>query len=128
MKVVLTLIFLLTLHADHVSWRGDYDKALEKAKESHKPLMIYLVKKPCPLCNDILRQIFMNQPYIKGLNKRFVSVIVTFEGAQNYPVEMYYSTTFPTLFFVDSDSEHFLAKPLFGKHITKEAIKQFVDE
>jgi len=118
----------LSLQADHIHWLGNYDKALEKAHDEMKPLMVFLVKKECSSCNDILKNILMNQPYVKELNERFIPVILTYEGRQNYPVEMYYSTTFPTLFFVNSFNEHFLSKPLYTNAINKKAIKKFLDE
>ena len=53
-----------------------------------------------------------------------VPVIVTYEGALSYPIEMYYTTIFPTLFFVDSSKETFLKEPLYGERITKGAIQK----
>jgi hypothetical protein len=53
-----------------------------------------------------------------------VPVIVRYEGRLSYPIEMYYTTVFPTLFFVDSQREVFIHKPLYGKRITEEAIQK----
>jgi hypothetical protein len=55
-----------------------------------------------------------------------VPVIVRYEGRLSYPIEMYYTTVFPTLFFVDSQREVFIHKPLYGKRITKEAIQKML--
>ncbi len=126
--LVATFLIILTLQAKHIHWLGDYDKALEKAHNDTKPLMIFLVKKKCHACNDILQDVLMNQPYIKTLNERFIPVIVTYEGSSSYPVEMYYSTTFPVLFFINSFSEAFLTKPLYGKAITRQKIQEFLNE
>ena len=128
-KIILTLILItLSLQADHVRWLGNYDKALEKAHDELKPLMVFLVKKECSSCNDILKDVLMNQAYIKQLNETFIPVIVTYESRASYPIEMYYSTTFPTLFFVNSFSESFLTNPLYDKSITPKAIQKFLDE
>jgi len=51
------------------------------------------------------------------MNTKTIPVIVTYEGGENYPIEMYYTTTFPTLFFVDSQKELFLREPLYGEEI-----------
>ena len=127
-KLLLASLFIvLSLQADHMRWLGSYDKALEKAHDELKPLIVFLVKKECATCHDILRDTFMNQAYIKQLNETFIPVIVTYEGRESYPIEMYYSTTFPTLFFVNSFNESFLTKPLLGKDITHKAIQKFLD-
>jgi thioredoxin-related protein len=125
----LLIIFTLTLQATHVKWLGGYDKALKLAKQEAKPLLVYLIKKDTPRCNTILRDYFMNQKYIALLNKKFISVIVTYEGSENYPIEMYYATSFPTLFFVDSIHETFLSPPLSADEISQTSIiKALADE
>ena len=124
-KMLFTLFFFtLSINADHVHWMGNYDKALQKAHKEHKPLMVLLVKKECPSCNDVIKDSFMGQEYVKLLNQKFVSVIVTYEGRESYPIELFYSTNFPTLFFVNSQTETFLAKPLYGEMIDENTIEK----
>ena len=114
----------LLLSADHVHWLGDYNQALQKAHTEHKPLLVLLVKKDASLSSTIIKNVFMNQKYITQINQKMVPVIVTYEGKLSYPIEMYYSRVFPTLFFVDSARELFLKEPLYGESITKEAIEK----
>jgi len=128
MKILILLLFSLSLHASHVHWLGSYDSALKKAHKEHKNLLVYLVKKDVPACQNAIKESLMNQPYIQKLNDKFISVIVTYEGQMNYPIEMYYSQTFPTLFFVDSQHERFLTPPFYGEIITPKAIQGFLDE
>jgi len=59
----------------------------------------------------------MNRDYIDNLNKKYVAVMLTYEGETSYPIELFYSTVFPTLFFVSSVDEHFLEEPLYGEKI-----------
>ena len=128
-KMLFTLFFFtLSINADHVHWMGNYDKALQKAHKEHKPLMVLLVKKECSFCNDIIKDTFMGREYVKHLNQKFVSVIVTYEGRASYPIEMFYSTNFPTLFFVSSQTETFLAKPLYGESIRVKSIENILKE
>jgi thioredoxin-related protein len=119
MKKILSMAVVLSiwLHADHVHWMGNYDKALHLAKQEHKPLMVLLVEPKCPLCDKVIRDVFMDKPYIERLNQRFVPVIVTYDKHANYPNEMYYSTQMPTLFFVDAQAELFIGKPILGEDI-----------
>ena len=126
----LFVLCLLTMYinANHIHWMGNYDKALQKAHKEHKPLMVLLVKKECPSCNDVIRDAFMEGEYVKYLNQKFVSVIVTYEGKESYPIEMFYSTSFPTLFFVSSQTEGFLSEPLYGKSIDKNRIENILKE
>ena len=70
----------------------------------------------------------MNRPYIVELDHHFVSVIVTYEGRETYPIEMYYTTVFPTLFFVDSSRELFLTKPLYGEEIKAERLAKIMQD
>ena len=123
--ILLHLIFLTLLSAEHVRWLGEYDKALALAHKEHKPLLVLLVKEQCPECNDLIRNIFMDQPYVQSINENFVSVIVTYEGRSSYPIELYYSRRFPTLFFVDSEKELFLSEPMVGE-IKSETIENLV--
>ncbi len=123
-KLLLILCFFITnINAEHIHWLGNYYKALEKSIKERKPIMVLLVKNSCQLCNDIIKNYFMEAEYIKLLNKKFVSVIITYEGRESYPIEMFYSTIFPTLFFVDSQTELFLSKPLYGDMINQNTIK-----
>jgi len=128
-KMLFTLFFFtLAINADHVHWMGNYDKALQKAHKEHKALMVLLVKKECSFCNDVIKDSFMGREYVKHLNQKFVSVIVTYEGRESYPIEMFYSTSFPTLFFVSSQTETFLAKPLYGESIRVKSIENILKE
>jgi len=128
-KFLFTLCLLtISMNANHIHWLGNYDKALQKAQKEHKPLMVLLVKKECPSCSDVIKEYFMGREYVTLLNQKFVSVIVTYEGRGSYPIEMFYSTSFPTLFFVNSQTECFLSKPLYGKSIDENTIENILKE
>ncbi len=126
LSVLLLLLLSVLVNADNIHWLGDYDKALEEARKSDKNLLVYLVKNNCQPCKNKIKNYFINKKYIKSINEKFVSVIVTYEGKTSYPIEMYYSTTFPTLFFVNSKTESLLAKPLYGDKIDDKTIKESI--
>ncbi|MBA1420423.1 MAG: thioredoxin family protein [Epsilonproteobacteria bacterium] len=123
----LILLWLLTptTYANHVHWMGDYDKALQLAYKEDKPLVVLVVKKDSKMCNKILHQQFMHQPYIDTINDKMIAVMVTYEGKLSYPIEMYYTTVFPTLFFVDTKSETFMKEPLYGELISQKVLLQY---
>ncbi len=122
------LIFWLlpiSLLANYIHWLGDYNTALELAKKEHKPLLVLVVKKDDNSSSKIIANSFMNQPYIDDVNKKRVSVIVTYEGKSSYPIEMYYTIVFPTLFLVDTKTETFIKEPLYGEQITPKALLEY---
>ncbi len=124
LKYLLLWLLPLFLSADHVHWLGNYDVAHQKALKEYKPLLVLVVKKNDLLSSQIIKNAFMDQDYVDSINSKMVPVIVTYEGALSYPIEMYYTTIFPTLFFVDSSKETFLREPLYGERITKEEIQK----
>jgi len=126
-KLLLLLILSSSLFANHLHWQGIYDKALKQAHQENKPLWVLVVKKREPLCNEVIKNVFMNQSYIEKINSRIIAIIVSYEGKMNYPIELYYTTVFPTLFFVDAQKETFLREPLYGKEITTQNIEAFLE-
>ena len=124
----LLLLWLLPLWllANHVHWLGDYDKALQLAHKKEKPLFVLVIKNDSKMCNKILYQQFMNQPYIDTINKKMIAVMVTYEGKLSYPIEMYFTTVFPALFFVDTQTETFMHEPLYGEEIETGMLKKII--
>ncbi len=114
MKIFLLLITLLSLlQAEHIRWYGSYDKARQEALKENKLLMVLLIEEECDLCQKMLRTTFINQPYINELNEKFVSVLITKGQKESYPIEMLYTMTYPSLFFLNSE-ELFVAENIFG--------------
>ena len=123
MKKVALFILLLfgVVFAGNVHWLGDYDKALAEAKAERKPLLLLVVNRD-KNSTAILKTCFSKDSVIKEVNSKTVPVIVLFEGKNSYPIEMYYTTVFPTIFVVNSKDESLLHKPLYGKDITVDSI------
>ena len=85
-----------------------------------------VVKREIPLCNEVIKNLFMNQSYIEKINKTMVAVMVTCEGELSYPIELYYTTLFPTLFLVDSQKEMFIGEPLYGTDINVDSLEELL--
>jgi len=124
-KFMLLWLLPFIASANAVHWLGNYDSALQKAHQDHKAILVLVVKKESLLCNAIIKNQFMDQPYVDQINQNMLPVIVMYEGNSSYPVEMYYTTVFPTLFFVDSQRELFLREPLYGDEITQEELQRY---
>ena len=68
----------------------------------------------------------MNHDYVDTINQKMIPVIVTYEGRSSYPIEMYYTRVFPTLFFVDTRTETFIGEPLYGEGIKSDMIEKII--
>jgi len=117
-KILVLSLFATLVLANHITWLGNYNKALRKAKKENKILMVLLIKNNCKACKDIVKNQFTNKSYIDNLNKKVVAIIVNMDSKQDYPREMYGSTKFPKLFFVNSKNEIFIDNYL--DYFTKE--------
>ena len=119
--IILITLLGLALNANHVRWYGNYDKAHKAALKENKKLMVLLINKDCKPCQESIKTTFINQPYIDEINEKYISVIVTKNQKESYPIEMLYTFTYPTLFFLDN-RELFVCKPIRGK-VTPERLK-----
>ena len=128
LKYVSLWLLPLFLHANFVNWLGDYDTAHQKALKEHKPLLVLVTKRKDPHASYIIKNTFMDQRYVDVINQKMVPVIVTYEGLLSYPVEMYYTTVFPALFFVNSEKELLYQRPLYGKEISQKHIEKYLIE
>jgi thioredoxin-related protein len=127
MLLVSCLLLAVSSAAQTLSWRGNYDRAHQEALKQDKPLLVLVVKAHHTPSRIVLRDVLMNQPYIPSLNESVVAVMVTYEKETSYPVEMYYTTTFPTLFLVDAKTELFLDIPLYGEEITPAHLSRLLE-
>ena len=107
-------MFNTITYASYINWKWDYEKALLIAKKQNKDLMIFLRKKDCIDCEKMLKTTLINQSYIDKINDKYISVIVTYEDKNDYPIEMFYTLEFPSLFFVNSKDESFITPPISG--------------
>lgn len=119
--LIFVTLLVLTLNASHVSWYGNFDKAHQAAVKENKKLMVLLIEKDCKPCKESIKKTFINQLYIEEINNAFISVIVTKDQKMSYPIEMLYTFTYPTLFFLDN-RELFVCKPIRGE-VTPERLK-----
>lgn len=123
--LVIFILFISVVNANHVSWYGDFEKAHKQALKEGKSLMVLLIKKECKKCKETIKSTFINKSYIDTINDKFISVIVTKNQKESYPIEMLYTFTYPTLFFLDN-RELFLCNPIRGE-ITPESLKTHLE-
>lgn len=114
MKIVIFLLLSILLFSQNISWQGDYNKALALAKKENKKLIVLIVKRD-KLSTKVIKR-FNKQ---KGINNKYIFYLGLFDT--NYPIELYYTTKFPTLFIVEPKNEIFIYKPLYKEEILKQS-------
>lgn len=125
-RTLFLILFTLSLNASHINWQSNFDQAHQKALKEHKHLLVLLIEKNSLISTELLRTTFMNQPYIKRLNAEFIAILVTKGQKKSYPIEMLYTFTYPSLFFLNSD-ELFLHEPIRG-NINPKTVKSTLKE
>jgi thioredoxin-related protein len=114
-KILLILILLLSnLFSNNISWYHSYDKALEIAQKEKKNMMLFIASTKDNNSNEILKKYFLNHDYIEYINKNFISVLITVEHKTSYPIELFYTTNFPSIFFASHKDESFLTHPIYN--------------
>ena len=113
-KILLILILLLSnLFSNNISLYHSYDKALELAQKEKKNMMLFIASSKTNNSNEILKQYFLNQDYVEYINKNFISVLITVEHKTSYPIELFYTTSFPSIFFASYKDESYLTHPIY---------------
>lgn len=113
-KILLILILLLSnLFSNNISWYHSYEKALITAQKEKKNLMLFIASTKSYNSNEILKQYFLNQNYVEYINKNFISVLITVEHKTSYPIELFYTTSFPSIFFASYKDESYLTHPIY---------------
>lgn len=122
MKIFLVLFLMAAaLFSEQIRWHNDFDKALFKAKEEKKEIMLLVLKKECAECKKVFVEVFNDKEVQEKVNRKYIAVVAFFEHENSYPVELFYTQSFPTIFFVSSRDESYLQKPLRG-YFTKDDI------
>jgi thioredoxin-related protein len=124
--LILFLLLISTVGANHVSWQSNFDKAHQQALKENKKLMVLLIKKDCPECIKAIKTTFINQPYIDKINREFISVLITKDQKSSYPIEMLYTFQYPSLFFLDN-RELFVCEPIRGG-VTPNKLNSYLEQ
>lgn len=86
-------------------------------------MMLFIASSKNAKSTNILKEYFINQDYVEYLNKNFINVLITIEHKTSYPIELFYTTEFPSIFFVSYKEESLLTHPIYGMKDNK----KFVD-
>lgn len=124
MKIIFMLLMTAAaLFSEHIRWRSDFDKALFEAKKEKKEILLLVLKKECAECKNIFAEVFNDKEVQEEVNRKYIAVVAFFEHENSYPIELFYTQAFPTLFFVSSRDESYLQKPIRGYFTKDELLK-----
>ena len=124
MKILLLLfIFIKILFGFSVE--GSFEAARQKAFKEKKVMMVLLTTKDSVSSKQELQKIINNKKLRKLIEKKAVFVIVYKEQKESYPIEMLYTKSIPSLFFLDSN-ELFICKELYAP-MKQEAIMRCLE-
>ena len=77
------------------------------AQQEKKNLMLFIASTKDDNSKEILKNYFQNQNYIEYLNTNFINVLITVEHKTSYPIELFYTTNFPSIFLFLIRMSHF---------------------
>lgn len=121
-KIFLFLYFFIsTVYAQNLSWYFKYDEALITAQNENKELFILLVDNN-QNSKNLLNALNEDKKLIKSLNKRFINVLINVNYKTTYPIELYYTTKFPTIFIANAKLELVLNEPIYDIEVLKEKL------
>lgn len=121
--LLISLSFSLFLYSSSVSWYSTYDTALKQAHKKEKDMMILLVSSKDKSSLSIVKKLFMNKEYVSYLNENYINVLINVDYKSSYPIELFYTTTFPSLFFASHKDESYLYDPIYTLEKEEEMLK-----
>lgn len=121
MKYLFLFIFLLVnLEASSVKfieqmkYETSYEKALLKAKEENKILMMIATTKSCPWCRKLERQTLKKDEVDNLIKTKFIPLSVD-QDLKNFP-SVYEVKVVPTIYFINPKDETVIEKVLGYKN------------
>lgn len=84
--------------AGYINWFYDYEAGHKEALKLEKPIILFLKDDISDESKKMFAKTFSNNEVIKYINKNFVSIQLPKE-TDKFPLELYYTLEFPTLFF-----------------------------
>lgn len=122
-KLLLLSLFISSVYSQNILWHANYDKALIKAHKENKNLFVFLVNAN-KASKNVLAQLYKEKTLIKKLNQEYISILINVNYKTTYPIELYYTTSFPTMFIANAKVELMLADPVYTIPALKKTLQQ----
>ncbi len=116
MKIAIVVFILLTqIYAkdykefgNEFNYQLEYTKALEKAKNEKKDIMILMVSNFCPWCQKLEKVVLSKEKINTQVHKNYIPLILN-KDEKNYP-KQFETPMVPTVYFVDYKTEQIKSK------------------
>lgn len=113
-RPLLFFLLLTLLQGAGSRWYGNYGQARNEAIKERKTLLVYLISVEEKQNPGLIRQIASDINVSHRFFQRFVPVVLLSDSRSRYPIELYYGTVLPALFFMDPVREVPLRPMLAG--------------
>jgi thioredoxin-related protein len=94
--------------AQSMGYETDYKVALQKARKTHKNLMLVLTTSYCPWCRKFETNVLQKEEVNKAVHAKYVPLILNRDKKQ-FP-EQFTSSFTPVIYFIDASNEQILHK------------------
>ena len=102
-SLLLFITCTLALFANELQYEHNFDKAIEKANEQHKEVMMMYSAVWCPECNYMKDVVFKDEKVLKYIQKHYVVLALDIQK-DTLPKGFNY-IGIPTFFFLDKDAK-----------------------
>jgi len=98
-KIILTVIFTVTIFANSINWITDIKKAQKKAEKEHKIILVFIEAENCPWCERMKKETFSSIDVIRNINKDYIALKVDANSKNGITYFKNISTTPTTIFY-----------------------------
>jgi thioredoxin-related protein len=102
-KFILVMLFGAVVMASELVWLDEYDTALQRAKQEHKPLYVFISSSQCGWCHKFEKTTLQDESVKKRLAKEFITVHLV-RDFDSVP-KQFETSPVPRHYFVDEDGK-----------------------
>ena len=96
-----------------------------QAHKENKNLFVLLVNDN-QKSKHIFSKLYKEKALMKRLNQEYISILVNVNYKTTYPIELYYTTQFPTMFIANAKLELMLSDPMYDINMLKKELKRLL--
>jgi len=102
-KILLLLICSVSLYSAELSWIHSYEKAVQKAKDENKSIMVFVEAEHCPYCVKMENEVLKDKYVVDSLEK-FVPLKLDI-NSKDVKREFSKTSVTPTIYFITPDKK-----------------------
>jgi len=102
-SLILIIACTIALFASELQFEHNFNKALQKAKNQNKEVMMMYSATWCPECNYMKEVVFKNKNIVKYIQKHFI--VLTLDIQKDKLPKGFNYIGIPTFFFIDKNSK-----------------------